>query len=520
MHVAETRTFDVEAGGDARQTALLEAFLEYCRERLFSDSASPVRSLLRRENGLSERALAAGPIGLYPCGRQVRCHLLGLGFAREEIRRSTVVGDARLAGRLVVSWRDGRGRLRTIAALLSPRQTPLRLPPERTFVPNIGERRFESDARATIAGPSSHPDSDVGVLYLRGSRRPALFGLDVALRCPARDQLILVHSMLDVLYLQSVGIQNAVSPGRWPIAAGAFRSMVEQGVRAITVVLADDPAGWHRTLEVLESAARAEVHPNVAASTPGSLGFRPSAVAYVRGLGADRLRWAVYDTIGNRDEYCRAMCGTVRRRRQPERQQRRLERPVIAPAQPTARRTPQETPPERKPRTLPQPVELDEAAIVRAACVQRTVAEPVRLPPANLIVEQTEDIWGQASFLVHLRESVYNAANADSKQQESTPVPVPAIPEPAVMAFASDDAWPSDGDIQVAAYLLWQRLGRPDGRHEEIWHAARRSLLEQRPDTIPFFRPVGGSSSRSGQAMTYCITASDPRSVCGRTRAA
>lgn len=35
---------------------------------------------------------------------------------------------------------------------------------------------------------------------------------------------------------------------------------------------------------------------------------------------------------------------------------------------------------------------------------------------------------------------------------------------------------PSEGDIQKAAYFLWQERGRPEGRDVETWLEAREKL--------------------------------------------
>lgn len=39
---------------------------------------------------------------------------------------------------------------------------------------------------------------------------------------------------------------------------------------------------------------------------------------------------------------------------------------------------------------------------------------------------------------------------------------------------------PREREIQKAAYLLWQELGRPAGREVETWFAAREKLRHRR----------------------------------------
>jgi hypothetical protein len=37
-----------------------------------------------------------------------------------------------------------------------------------------------------------------------------------------------------------------------------------------------------------------------------------------------------------------------------------------------------------------------------------------------------------------------------------------------------------DGDVRSLAYQLWEAEGRPDGRQDEFWYAARRQLEQRR----------------------------------------
>jgi hypothetical protein len=39
-------------------------------------------------------------------------------------------------------------------------------------------------------------------------------------------------------------------------------------------------------------------------------------------------------------------------------------------------------------------------------------------------------------------------------------------------------AYPTDEQIRIRAYELWEQAGKPEGREEEFWHLAERDLQE------------------------------------------
>lgn len=56
---------------------------------------------------------------------------------------------------------------------------------------------------------------------------------------------------------------------------------------------------------------------------------------------------------------------------------------------------------------------------------------------------------------------------------------------------------PSDSDIASAAYLIWLAEGRPEGRAEAHWHAARAALaVAPADDTKP--AQALGSTAQTG----------------------
>jgi hypothetical protein len=46
-------------------------------------------------------------------------------------------------------------------------------------------------------------------------------------------------------------------------------------------------------------------------------------------------------------------------------------------------------------------------------------------------------------------------------------------------------AYPTDEQIRIRAYTLWEQAGKPEGREEEFWHLAERDLQEPANDSEP-----------------------------------
>jgi Protein of unknown function (DUF2934) len=49
--------------------------------------------------------------------------------------------------------------------------------------------------------------------------------------------------------------------------------------------------------------------------------------------------------------------------------------------------------------------------------------------------------------------------------------------------------------IEARAYLLWERDGRPYGRHEEHWAQAEKEILGERKDKAPPRKKAKATSS-------------------------
>ena len=253
--------YDVEqAESNERRRYLVESYLGYCHAALHSESGRQARLALRRDYQMDDRQVLSLPVGYLTTPDEVAQRLTSVGFSREEIIASHVVCDPRLAGRLIVPWRDRWGRVATIVALDAGET-------------RIGERE---------------------VLYLRGGRKPQAFGLDVALRLGSggRDHLLLVDRIVDVLYLQSLGVANvaAVTTPHSPVKTEQWQHLADHGVRTVTLVLGGQDRWGQRTVTSLKQSYAAGRAPQLFTLTNRELMGTSGAADFVRREGLERFR--------------------------------------------------------------------------------------------------------------------------------------------------------------------------------------------------------------------------------------
>lgn len=226
-----------------RRQALLESFVAGAQVDLRGESreAAQARDHLAGR-GFPVDELDTLPFGLFTTRANVQAQLVARGFTPDEVKDAGLLADGRWAGRLVLPWRDHRGRIATVAA-------------------------------RDVAGEA---DAGAKYLYLKGHAKPPAFGLDVALRRDAggRDHLVLVEGLLDVVALQARGFGNVAALGgdgklldkeRWEDLAGL-------GVRSATLCLDNDAAGRDGTRAALDALQRAKVDLAVYAVDPAELG--------------------------------------------------------------------------------------------------------------------------------------------------------------------------------------------------------------------------------------------------------
>jgi len=66
---------------------------------------------------------------------------------------------------------------------------------------------------------------------------------------------------------------------------------------------------------------------------------------------------------------------------------------------------------------------------------------------------------------------------------------------------------PAEKDIQRAAYFLWEEAGRPEGRDQEFWFAARERLRHTAPirTTVRKLPRLALSTARNAQPVLRVI---------------
>ncbi len=236
-----------------RRGDLLEDFLALAHRRLL-DGPETVRRYAEDRVGGN---LDGTDLGLYPSPGDVLAALRGRGFDAEEIEASGLVADARWAGRLLIPWRDPRGRVATVAA-----------------------RSLDG------AAPK--------YLYLRGGTKPPAFGLDGAVRAAqdAREGLVLVEGLLDVVNLHARGMANVaalggafslLTPDRWELLAGL-------GVKRFVLASDADEAGRTGLSAAIRNARKARNVSEVYVVDPAAYGGEKDPDELVRKRGVDAFR--------------------------------------------------------------------------------------------------------------------------------------------------------------------------------------------------------------------------------------
>lgn len=248
-----------------RGQALLETFLSQAGDALHEpDGRDAVDYLAGRGFPNEPDGLAELGFGLYSTAAEVEAQLVDAGFTADEVAGSGLLRDGRWAGRLVLPWRDRRGRVGTVAA---------------------------RDLTGTA-------DEGAKYLYLAGHSKPEAFGLDVALRPAAggRDHLVLVEGLLDVVALQRAGFANVAALGGAGnlLAADRWAALAGFKVRRVTLVLDNDEAGRQGTVKALDGALEAKAAPEVWVVDPAELGDAKDPDELVRREGLEAFR-AVLD---------------------------------------------------------------------------------------------------------------------------------------------------------------------------------------------------------------------------------
>jgi CHC2 zinc finger/Toprim-like len=198
---------------------LVQLEAERRRRQLLHDYVALAGRMLAEPPGghivryLAERALPAVPdelarlgLGVHPGERSLEQELQ---VTRTELAAAGLL-DSRWAGRLIIAWRDWRGRVATIAA---------------------------RKVRET--------DPTEKYLYLAGAARPALFGLDALVSHSSRpnEPVIVVEGLLDALSLRVHGFDRALALGGSLPSLRSFEEIELRGIGSVILALDADPSG-------------------------------------------------------------------------------------------------------------------------------------------------------------------------------------------------------------------------------------------------------------------------------------
>ena len=256
-----------------RREALLAAFVDRARHALLGPDGEAARGYLAGERGFDLADLNELPFGLYTSPERVDATLVEVGFTTDEVADSGLLADARWTGRLVIPWRDRWGRIATIAA-------------------------------------RSVDESDPKYLYLKGATKPPAFGLDVALAGGrGRDELVLVEGLIDVMALQTRGLENvaALGGGGELLTPRRWATLLDYAIHRFVLVLDNDPEpepcdshglascrrcapGTVGTLAAVENVIKADNVPVVYVVDPEELGDAKDPDEFVRQRGLDAFR--------------------------------------------------------------------------------------------------------------------------------------------------------------------------------------------------------------------------------------
>jgi hypothetical protein len=242
---------------------LREAFFRHVRtalERGLGHVDPPLRTALTflAKWGFDATRLDHLDVGFFPSPGMLREALLHDGFPAEEIAASHLLGDPRLAGRLVGPIRDVQGRIISFWA-----RNPER-PDDRT-------------------------------LYLSGGwkQETAVFGLDAAHFAVAEDRqdLLLVEDLFDALLWHGRHVQNvaAIGGSAADMTEVRWQRLAELGIHRVTLIPDGPQTSSRAMLAAIGRMAHAQTAPAVYVLPPETLAEGSEPDRLVRTLAPDAL---------------------------------------------------------------------------------------------------------------------------------------------------------------------------------------------------------------------------------------
>lgn len=257
--------------GRQRRGELLEDFVALTHAVLLADAGKSARAYLVGRT-FHEDELEGLSLGFYAGVEAVSAAMKAKGYTDEELDASGILADGRWAGRLLIPWRDARGRVSTVAA---------------------------RDLTGTAEEGAKY-------LYLKGATKPPAFGLDVAKDSQAtrREGLVLMEGLLDVVLLQARGLDNVAALGGSGglLTAERWSELGRLNLPAFVLALDSDEPGREGTLKALSNLRNVDNVRNVYVLPPETLGAAKDPDELVRDKGVEAFRevlrkarpWAVY----------------------------------------------------------------------------------------------------------------------------------------------------------------------------------------------------------------------------------
>lgn len=257
--------------GRQRRGDLLEDFVALTHEALLAAAGKSARAYLVGRT-FTETELEGLSLGFYAGVETVSAAMKAKGYTAEELDASGILADGRWAGRLLIPWRDARGRVSTVAA-------------------------------RDLTGSA---EEGAKYLYLKGGTKPPAFGLDVVKdsETARREGVVLVEGLLDVVLLQARGLDNVAALGGSGglLTAERWAELGRLNVPAFVLALDSDGPGREGTLKALSNLRNVDNVRNVYVLPPEALGTAKDPDELVRAKGVDAFRealgkvrpWALY----------------------------------------------------------------------------------------------------------------------------------------------------------------------------------------------------------------------------------
>lgn len=253
-----------------RRGELLEDFLALARNDFLDVVGKPAREYVLGR-GFRADELENLSLGFYVGVDALREDMLAKGHAEAELDASGILADGRWAGRLLIPWRDERGRIATIAAR------------------DVCSRSADK------------------YLYLKYGTKPPAFGLDVARdsETARRAGLVLVEGLLDVVFLQARGMDNVAAVGGTLnlLSAERWGALGRMGFPSFTLATDNDPKpdgswpGKEALLAGLRNLRNVDNVRNVYVIPPEALGTAKDPDELVREKGVEAFRELVHKAV-------------------------------------------------------------------------------------------------------------------------------------------------------------------------------------------------------------------------------